>query len=215
MGKIDYSIIGKRFGRLVVEKLDYVDSRHYTHWVCKCDCGNIVSIRRNQLTSGDTISCGCYHKEHNGEQWFKHGLTNNPLYKVWAGIKARCLNPKAANFYRYGGRGITVCDEWKNDFKVFHDWAVSHGYRENLTIDRINNDGNYEPSNCRWVTNKTQQNNTRRNHIFTYKGVSHSIAEWSRILNVNHETLRYRIKVSNLKDFESLPYMSEFLEALK
>lgn len=213
MGKIDYSIIGKRFGRLVVLKLDYVDNHHYTHWICKCDCGNIVSIRRNQLTSGDNISCGCYHKEHNHEFGFKHGLTNNPLYWVWTGIKNRCLNPKASNYERYGGRGISICDEWKNDFKSFYDWAMSHGYQNGLTIDRIDNNGNYEPSNCRWATRKEQQNNTRRNRIFTYEGVSHSIVEWSRILNVNYETLRYRIKVGNLKDFKSLPYMEEFINA--
>lgn len=214
MGKIDYSIIGKRFGRLVVEKLDYVDERRYTHWICKCDCGNKVSIRRNQLTSGDTISCGCYHKEHNHEFSLKHGLTNTSLYCVWSGIKNRCLNPNASNYERYGGRGISICDEWKNNFKIFYDWAMSHGYQDDLTIDRMNNNGNYEPSNCRWVTRREQQNNTRRNHIFTYKGTTHTIAEWSRILNINRETLRYRIKEGNLKDFESLAYMKEFLEAM-
>ena len=214
MGKIDYSIVGKRFGRLVVKKLDYIDPAHYTHWICQCDCGKVVSVRRNQLTSGDSVSCGCYHKEHNHEFGKKHGLTNNPLYTVWAGIKARCLNPKASNYKRYGGRGISICAEWKNDFKAFYDWAVSNGYQNGLTIDRIDNGGNYEPNNCRWVTRITQQNNTRRNKIFEYKGIKHSIKEWSRILGVNHETLRYRIQTGNFKDFESLPYMHEFLEAM-
>lgn len=214
MGKIDYSIIGKRFGRLVVIRLDYIDSAHYTHWICKCDCGNSVSIRRNQLTSGDNVSCGCYHREHNHEFGLKHGLTSNPLYKVWGGIKARCLNPKASNYERYGGRGITICDKWKDDFKAFYDWAISNGYKKGLSIDRIDNNGGYEPANCRWVDARTQQNNIRTNNIFTYKGITHTVTEWSRILRVNRETLRYRIKMRNLKDFESLPYMQEFLEAM-
>lgn len=204
MGKIDYSIIGKKFGRLMVLELDFIDKSHYTHWKCKCDCGNIVSVRRNQLTSGDTISCGCYHKEHNHEFGLKHGLTGHPLYTVWAGIKGRCLNPNVENYERYGARGITICDEWKNNFKAFYDWAIANGYQDNLTIDRIDNNGNYEPNNCRWITKKEQQSNTRRNHFIEYKGVVHTLTQWAEILGVNIETLRYRVNHNNFKDFESL-----------
>lgn len=177
-----------------------------TWWKCKCDCGAEKVVYRGCLTSGDTISCGCYHREHNGEQSYKHGMAKTRLYRLWSGVVQRCMNPSADNYARYGGRGIKVCEEWRNDFRAFRDWSIANGYAEGLTIDRIDNEGNYEPSNCRWVNRTTQQNNTRRNHFFEYNGITHTVAEWSRILGVNHETLRYRIIRGNLKDFENLPY---------
>lgn len=207
MRRIDYSIIGKRFGRLLVIELDRIEN-HKTWWKCKCDCGKETVVYRGGLTSGDIVSCGCYRNEHKSEYAFKHGLTNNPLYGVWSGIIQRCTNPNADNYNRYGGRQIGVCDEWKNDFQSFYDWAISNGYKRELTIDRIDNNGNYEPRNCRWSDKITQQNNTRRNHKFTFNGVTHTIAEWSRLLGVNHETLRYRIKHNNLIDFDKF-YIQE------
>ena len=133
-------------------------------------------------------------------------MTKTRLYCVWSGMVQRCTNPSADNYARYGGRGIKVCEEWSNDFCAFRDWAITNGYAEGLTIDRIDNEGNYDPSNCRWVNRTTQQNNTRRNHFFEYNGITHTVAEWSRILGVNRETLRHRIIRGNLKDFENLPY---------
>ena len=203
---IDYSIIGRRYGRLTVISLDHLNKKKATYWLCKCDCGKQKVISRSGLTSGDIISCGCYKKEHNKEFGLKHGLSNSKLYSTWSGIVQRCTNKNASNYKRYGGRGIKICDEWKNSFQCFYDWAVSSGYSDELTIDRINVNGNYEPSNCRWVSMSVQANNTRRNHYFEYNGVVHTIAQWSRILNVNHETLRYRINHNNFVDFETLPH---------
>jgi hypothetical protein len=206
MKMIDESIIGKRFGKLVVISFHHSNKYKMTYWLCKCDCGNEKVISRGGLTSGDNVSCGCYHKEHAHEYGKTHGLSRTKLYSVWSGMIQRCTNAKAQNYDRYGARGISVCDEWRNDFKSFYDWAIGSGYSYGLTIDRIDTNGNYEPSNCRWADRVTQQNNRRKNHNFTYCGVTHTVAEWSRILNVNHETLRYRIIHNNLKDFESLPY---------
>ena len=199
---IDYSIIGKRFGRLVVIDLDHVDEKNKsTWWRCRCDCGNEIISYRGGLTSGDITSCGCFRREHIHEYGRKHGLSRHPLYAVWAGMIQRCTNKNASNYERYGYRGITVCDEWQHNFKSFYDWAIKSGYESGSTLDRIDNDNGYYPENCRWVDRNIQQNNTRRNHIVTYEGETHSIAEWSRILKVNHETLRYRVNKGNMKDF--------------
>lgn len=200
---IDYSIIGRRFGRLEVIAFDHVDKK-VSFWKCKCDCGKEIVTRRGMLTSGDKISCGCYREEHKHEFGLKHGLTNTPLYTVWGGIVQRCTNPNSSKYYMYGGRGIKLCDEWRNDFLSFYNWAITHGYEKGLTIDRVDTNGDYTPENCRWCDRLTQQNNMRRNHRFTYNGTTHTLAEWSRILHVNAETLRYRIKTGNLTDFYSM-----------
>ncbi len=203
MRGVDYSIIGKRFGYLTVIGLDHI-KHHSTWWKCVCDCGKETVVYRGALTSGDIISCGCYHQEHNSEFSKKHGLSSHPLYKIWSGIVQRCTNKNAENYKRYGGRGITICDEWRNNFQSFYDWSLSNGYSKSLTIDRKNNEKGYSPDNCRWSTTMVQSNNTRRNHLFSYNGISHTIAEWSRLLGVNHETLRYRINHGNLKDFKKI-----------
>ena len=198
---VDYSIIGKRFGRLVVVELDHI--RHGgTWWRCICDCGKETVVYRGCLTSGDTISCGCYHNEIRSGIARTHGLSSDPLYIVWSGMNQRCTNPNAKNYERYGGRGIDVCDDWRNDYQAFHNWAISSGYEPGLTLDRQNNNRGYYPDNCRWATRIEQQNNTRRNHLVTYDDETLSLAQWSRRLGVNHETLRYRVMHNNMIDFE-------------
>lgn len=121
-----------------------------------------------------------------------HGKQPARLYRIWANMKGRCTNPNADNYHFYGGRGIKVCDEWQ-DFVPFRDWSVSNGYADNLTLDRINNDGNYEPYNCRWETQLNQCNNTRRNHWLTFRGETHTISEWARIIGMKADTLERRI----------------------
>lgn len=144
-------LTGKKFGRLTVIE------RSESKWLCKCDCGNTKLVNGGHLVSGDTKSCGCLRNE----QRIKHGMRNTRLYSVWHGMKERCYNTKHKHFKDYGGRGITICDKWKNDFNAFAQWALSHGYADNLTIDRIDVNGNYEPSNCRFITNAEQQKNKR------------------------------------------------------
>ena len=192
---------GRRFGMLVVLGLSHIHNKT-SYWLCKCDCGNIKAVSRSSLTSGDTISCGCYHKAHAKEYGFKHGLSRNKLYSVWSGIKQRCCNKKAGNYYRYGGRGIMICDEWKNDFQCFYEWAINNGYKDGLTIDRIDNNGDYTPNNCRWATLIEQQNNTRRNHFITYNGITKYLTRWAKLFGVCTETLRYRVNNNNYIDLE-------------
>ena len=121
-----------------------------------------------------------------------HGKQPARLYRIWANMKSRCSNPNVDNYRFYGGRGIKVCDEWQ-DFISFRFWAITNGYADDLTLDRINNDGNYEPSNCRWDTHLHQCNNTRRNHWLTFHGETHTIAEWARIVGIKVDTLERRI----------------------
>lgn len=122
----------------------------------------------------------------------KHGLYNHRLYRIWMKMRGRCNNPSYHEFSRYGGRGIKVCDEWENDFMSFYNWSLENGYTDKLTIDRIDNDGDYEPSNCRWTTQKKQCNNFSRNHLLTYNGETHTMQEWGEMLGINVSTLSTR-----------------------
>lgn len=151
-------LTGKKFGRLTVLELAMRGSRG-TKWLCRCDCGNETVVFGGNLTRGNTLSCGCLRYERLREGITSHGLSGSRLHSIWCGMRKRCNNPKAMRYERYGGRGITICDEWLDDFAAFHAWAMANGYRDDLSIDRIDNDGDYEPGNCRWIT---LSENTRR-----------------------------------------------------
>ena len=193
-------LIGKRFGRLVVIKRVENDKHNKVQWLCQCDCGNKKIIGSAQLLAGQTISCGCYHKEicvKNLKNKNNHKLSKTRLYRIYAGIKERCLNINLKAYKNYGGRGIKVCKEWKNDFMNFYNWAINNGYSDDLTIDRIDVNGNYEPNNCRWVTKKVQNRNTRANRNITYNGETHCVTEWAEILNINRTILNDRLNKLN------------------
>lgn len=143
--------------------------------------------------SGEVKSCGCLRRDVSTNRHLTHGLSHHPLFRVWWSMLERCYSESNKSFCDYGGRGIFVCDEWKDDFKTFYDWAIGNGYKDGLSIDRIDNDGNYEPSNCRWVEKITQNNNKRNNKFITYHGKTQSVAEWSRELNIPYRTLLSRI----------------------
>lgn len=200
MGKL-INIVGQKYGRLtVIEYAGKFKDGHMSAWRCKCDCGNEVVVIGRNLKNGNTKSCGCIAKEinKNCDLFKKHGYSGTKLYAVWKGIIQRCFNKNNKEYKNYGGRGITICREWKNDFVNFYDWAISNGYEEKLTIDRINVNGNYEPSNCRWATTKTQSRNRRNNHYITYRGETKTIKEWSEALNIDYNALLYKINYKKM-----------------
>lgn len=127
-------------------------------------------------------------------KYFDNYGTNSRLYSIWRHMKERCHNKNHIAFQRYGGRGISVCDEWKSDFLCFKKWSLENGYSAELTIDRVDNDGNYCPENCRWATREEQQNNRSANHLLTFKGETHSLAEWGRIMGISRITIKSRIR---------------------
>ena len=158
-------LTGQRFVRLtVIERRESTKDGQAT-WLCQCDCGNQSVVTGGHLRTGHSTSCGCLQIEKRSQgNHVIHGKKHTRLYGVWAGMKKRCYNPKYEAYNRYGGRGITVCDEWLHDFGAFYDWAMDNGYDESAaygkcTLDRIENDKGYSPENCRWVDMKTQSNN--------------------------------------------------------
>lgn len=192
--KKEINLIGQRFGRLVVIKKDETRIK-YRCWICQCDCGVTKSIIEGSLKRGMTKSCGCLNAENRKKtKWKTHGCSETKLYKVWQGMKRRCYAKNATKYEQYGGRGITVCEDWKEDFGAFQAWSLANGYRDGLTIDREDVNGPYSPENCRWITNKEQQNNRRDNLLLTYNGKTQTLTQWAEESGINEMALRARIK---------------------
>lgn len=179
-------ITGERYGRLTaIKRLDKKYHGTY-YWLFKCDCGNYKESPANRVRSGLVKSCGCLQKP--------HGDTGNRLFNIWVDMRQRCKNDGKPEHDNYGNRGITVCDEW-NDYLTFKSWALDNGYTDELTLDRVDVNGNYEPSNCRWATYKQQANNKRDNRYVEIDGVTHTLSEWLTILdNVTSCTVHRRIR---------------------
>ncbi len=180
-------LAGRRFTHLVAEEFTGMDSSGRALWLCRCDCGNTKIVPGSKLKSGDYKSCGCMHHK------YGHGQSDTRIYHIWRTMKARCVDSNSHKYHAYGGRGIKVCDEWLNSFESFYEWAMANGYQEDLSIDRIDNDGDYCPENCRWVTQKEQANNTRKNRLLTHNGETHTVAEWATIVGITKAALYHRL----------------------
>lgn len=189
-------VVGQKYGKLTVEALVVHGNANQRKWLCKCDCGGMKVTSEDNLQRRHCRSCGCLYKNNGGSKKKNIYLgSDSRLYSVWAGMKSRCFNPNSPNFYLYGGRGITVCDEWMH-YGNFKKWAIETGYDrkhdDRISIDRIDVNGNYEPSNCRWATVKEQMNNRRTNTVIEYKGLKKSLSQWAEYLGINYSTFMSR-----------------------
>lgn len=193
MGKVADKT-GIKFGMLTVIKQAGFTDDGKAKWLCRCDCGNYKVIRScNIRENSKTKSCGCYKREYlkRTKHSYKHGMYGTRVYKEWVSMKCRCYTESHTSYKNYGGRGIRVCEEWLNDFLSFYTWAIENGYSDELTLDRIDVNGNYCPENCRWVTQKEQARNKRNNRFINYKGVEHTGSEWSELLGSKDRHLVY------------------------
>ena len=188
--------IGDTFGRWTVISDEYIGKGSNKKYLCQCSCEKQIQryVRGWNLINGDSKSCGCLTSETVKKRRTIHGETGTRLYNLWVSMKERCNNPNNSRYHRYGGRGITVCKEWRDSFLNFKKWAYENGYQENLSIDRKDNDGNYEPSNCKWATNKEQCNNRSTNIVIKYKGVEKTATEWSKETGIDSHTIIKRYK---------------------
>lgn len=181
----------EKYGKLTIIGLDHQKTYSNGYVVdfvrCRCDCGNEKVINYDNIKRGLVKSCGCISKTANG-------MSKIRLYQTYRHLINRCYCEKDINYKNYGGRGITVCQEWQNDFMNFYNWAMTNGYTDKLTIDRIDVNGNYCPKNCRWVNMKTQQNNRSNNRILEYKGQKKTITEWANYCGLSYRNLYYRLK---------------------
>lgn len=190
-------LVGQKFNMLTVLEYAYTKNKK-AHWKCLCDCGNISYPNTRCLTSGHSKSCGCLNYQ---PSTITHGFSKTtPVYFVWKELRHRCTNPNHKSYKNYGGRGIKFCEEW-NDFEVFYEWAIRSGYKEERltngknkwTIDRIDNNGNYEPDNCRWITNEEQARNKRNVIFITHNKETKSLHEWCEIFNISFNVVYNRI----------------------
>lgn len=186
-------LTGQRYGKLTATFFAGKNKHGQTQWLCRCDCGYKTVVTTGHLRSGHTKSCGCAAIETARKNHTTHGMGKTRLYRIWSNIKSRCENPGSSVYERYGGRGITVCDEWRDSFQSFKDWAEENGYKDNLTIDRIDNNGEYSPENCRWATPKEQGNNKRNNHLIEINGETKTLSQWCDLYGLSSDLVKQRI----------------------
>lgn len=189
-------VVGQKYGKLTVKKLAVSGNANQRRWLCNCDCGGTKVTSEDNLKRGHCKSCGCLLKGNGGKSIYgtNHGESSTRLYKIWARMKERCYLKSSPSYARYGGRGIAVCDEWNESFLAFKEWALSNGYNDSLTIDRIDNDMGYSPDNCRWATYKEQGNNRRTNRYESYNGKTQTVSQWAEEFGVPYVWLISRLR---------------------
>lgn len=187
-------LTGQKFGRLTVLEYKGPAKDRGAMWLCECECGNKPIVRANNLRSGKSRSCGCLARERAIEKCTRHNMSNTSLYYAWNTMRSRCSNPKSHKYKMYGARGIKVCKEWENDFKKFYDYVsqLPHFEEKGRTLDRINDNGNYEPGNVRWATPGEQANNTRRNVFFEVNGIRYSPREYAEKYGEPYDKVYYK-----------------------
>lgn len=194
------NLIGKTFGNLYVEsKADSKNGRRM--WNCVCDCGRKTIVSTYLLKSGHTKSCGCITGRPGG---VSPKIKGTVIYSRWQAMKKRCYQVGTQGYENYGGRGIKVCESWKNNPVAFYEWAIKSGFSENLTLDRIDVNGDYCPENCRWVTAKEQGRNKRNNHLVEFNGKKMTVSEYSELTGVNRGSIDWRLNQSKMKEKEAL-----------
>lgn len=186
-------ITNQTFNRLTARERVYCNKQKKMAWRCDCECGGEIIATYNQLNRGNTKSCGCLNREQTVARNTSHNESKTRLYKIWVGMRQRCNNPNKVCYVNYGGRGITICDEW-NDFLTFKAWAVDNRYDDSMSIERIDVNGNYEPANCTWVPCSDQAKNRRNCNILTHNGKTQTVSEWARELNIHRTTINGRLK---------------------
>lgn len=196
-------IIGNRYNKLTaLKKTGQLEGKSsYIYYLFLCDCGKKVLVAGSLVLSSRRKSCGCLKKTPPSQT---HGMSYSRVYKIWQNIKKRCYKKTENNYKNYGGKGVVMCKEWLNEPMCFIGWALKNGYKDNLTIDRINNNGNYEPTNCRWVTKYVQANNTSTNRYISYKDKTKTLAQWAKEYKINRNTLRKRIESNKYSMHEAL-----------
>lgn len=203
-------ITGQRFGRLIALGPTGKTPSDKIKWLCRCDCGETCEIISNQLLFGKTRSCGCLRKETTAKQSTIHGMSNHPLHGIWRGMISRCTNSSEKAYADYGGRGISIAPEWRYNFKPFYDYVsqLSHCGEKGYSLDRIDNDGNYEPGNLRWATRIEQSHNSRRVIFLTYDGKTQILSQWAKDLGINTSTLQYRLRKWSIERALTVPRRS-------
>ena len=188
-------LVGHQFNKMTVigTSQKKCANKNFMYWTCQCECGNIKEVREDHIFDGKIISCGCHKDKLTRERMKTHEDSSSSLYGRWSHIKGRCCCPTDDAYVNYGSRGITMCDEWTNSYESFRDWSLANGYQPDLSIDRIDNNKGYSPENCRWASVKIQANNKRNNHMITYNGETHTLAEWAEMLGLTQATLRQRL----------------------
>lgn len=190
MSRMIYETVGKRYGMLVVKCDKPKSVSREAHWLCRCDCGTEKYVSGYRMRKGITKSCGCLKREF-GTRVRKHGMSGSRIYKIWCDMKARCYDKHRMYYYLYGGRGITVCREWREFENFIRDMGEPPTQKH--TIDRIDPNGNYEPSNCRWATMKEQANNTRSNRMITHKGETRTMSQWADEAGMSSDNIKDRL----------------------